>query len=156
MGGIDSVAIALSESPTIEDFGQAVGMTEQEVENLKVILVSVEQGDIGILHSLGIMVAGLASASLDNLDAASLETPCSLTEGSGCHGTWLQMIIMQTKVQKHLEELSKSSNSCFKLWPRKISCLSIQVLHLFHLFVKSFWFFPVLEAHSGAKQPRDN
>ena len=57
MGGIDSVAIALSESPTIEDFGQAVGMTEQEVENLKVILVSVEQGDIGILHSLGIMVA---------------------------------------------------------------------------------------------------
>ena len=57
MGGIDFVAIALSESPTIEDFGQAVGMTEQEVENLKVILVSVEQGDIGILHSLGIMVA---------------------------------------------------------------------------------------------------
>ena len=56
MGGIDFVAIALSESPTIEDFGQAVGMTDQEVENLKVILVSVEQGDIGILHSLGIMV----------------------------------------------------------------------------------------------------
>ena len=57
MGGIDFVAIALSESPTIEDFGQAVGMTDQEVDNLKVILVSVEQGDIGILHSLGIMVA---------------------------------------------------------------------------------------------------
>ena len=56
MGGIDLVAIALSESPTIDEFGQAVGMTEQEVENLKVILVSVEQGDIGILHSLGIMV----------------------------------------------------------------------------------------------------
>ena len=56
MGGIDLVAIALSESPTIEEFGRAVGMTEQEVENLKVILVSVEQGDIGILHSLGIMV----------------------------------------------------------------------------------------------------
>ena len=59
MGGIDLVAIALSESPTIEDFGLAVGMAENEIENLKVILVSVEQGDIGILHSLGIMVGAL-------------------------------------------------------------------------------------------------
>ena len=33
------VAIALSESPTIEEFGLAVGMTENEIENLKVILV---------------------------------------------------------------------------------------------------------------------
>ena len=56
MGGIDMVAIALSESPTIDDFGLAVGMGVKEIENLKVILVSVEQGDIGILHSLGIMV----------------------------------------------------------------------------------------------------
>ena len=94
MGGIELVAIALSESPTIEEFGLAVGMTENEIENLKVILVrkgiemklnlprevcvhylingltvlqykflfnsnafsSVEQGDIGILGSLGIMV----------------------------------------------------------------------------------------------------
>ena len=59
MGGIDLVAIALSESPTIEDFGLAVGMAENEIENLNVILVSVEQGDIGILHSLGIMVGAL-------------------------------------------------------------------------------------------------
>ena len=59
MGGIDVVAIALSESPTIDDFGLAVGMEHDEIENLKVILVSVEQGDIGILHSLGIMVNSL-------------------------------------------------------------------------------------------------
>lgn len=39
MGGIELVAIALSESPTIEEFGRAVGMTENEIENLKVILV---------------------------------------------------------------------------------------------------------------------
>ena len=44
------------ESPTIEDFGKAVGMSDQEVENLKLILFSVEQGDVGILHSLGIRV----------------------------------------------------------------------------------------------------
>ena len=45
-----------AESPCIEDFGHEVGMTKQEVDNLRLILVSVEQGDIGILHSLGIMV----------------------------------------------------------------------------------------------------
>ena len=45
------------ESPTIEDFGEAVGMSKQEVENLKLILFSVEQGDVGILHSLGIKVS---------------------------------------------------------------------------------------------------
>ena len=44
------------ESPNIEDFGVAVGMSKQEVENLKLILFSVEQGDVGILHSLGIKV----------------------------------------------------------------------------------------------------
>ena len=44
------------ESPTIEDFGEVIGMTRQETDNLKLILVSVEQGDIGILHSLGIKV----------------------------------------------------------------------------------------------------
>ena len=31
-------------------------MSKQEVENLKLILFSVEQGDVGILHSLGIKV----------------------------------------------------------------------------------------------------
>ena len=31
-------------------------MSDQEVENLKLILFSVEQGDVGILHSLGIRV----------------------------------------------------------------------------------------------------
>ena len=45
------------ESPTIEDFGEAVQMSKQEVENLKLILFSVEQGDVGILHSLGIKVS---------------------------------------------------------------------------------------------------
>ena len=45
------------ESPTIEDFGEAVEMSKQEVENLKLILFSVEQGDVGILHSLGIKVS---------------------------------------------------------------------------------------------------
>ena len=45
-----------SESPTIEDFGNEVGMTRQEVYNLRLILFGMEQGDIGILLSLGLMV----------------------------------------------------------------------------------------------------
>ena len=51
-----TIAICAVESPTIEDFGEVIGMTKQETDNLKLILVSVEQGDIGILHSLGIKV----------------------------------------------------------------------------------------------------
>ena len=46
----------ISESPTIEDFGNEVGMTRQEVYNLRLILFGMEQGDIGILLSLGLMV----------------------------------------------------------------------------------------------------
>ena len=53
---IYTIAICAVESPTIEDFGEVIGMTKQETDNLKLILVSVEQGDIGILHSLGIKV----------------------------------------------------------------------------------------------------
>ena len=84
MGGINKVAIALSgksvfisykkvfliwfscewhfctfvslESPSIDNFGMDIGMTKNEIDNLRLILVSVEQGDIGILHSLGIKV----------------------------------------------------------------------------------------------------
>merc|ERR1712112_353834 len=48
MGGIDKVAISLSESPTIEDFGNEVGMTRQEVDNLRLILFGVDQGDIAL------------------------------------------------------------------------------------------------------------
>ena len=45
-----------SESPTIEDFGNEVGMTKQEVDNLRLILFGVDKGNIGILLSLGLMV----------------------------------------------------------------------------------------------------
>ena len=60
--------IFTSESPTIEDFGNEVGMTRQEVDNLRLILVSVEQGDIGILHSLGLMVRLLNLISIERED----------------------------------------------------------------------------------------
>ena len=40
------------ESPTIEDFGEAVGMSKQEVENLKLILFSVEQGDVAWIEAV--------------------------------------------------------------------------------------------------------
>ena len=45
-----------TECPTIDDFGAEVGLSGPEVDNLSLTLVSVEQGDVGILHSLGIKV----------------------------------------------------------------------------------------------------
>ena len=66
-----------SESPTIEDFGYEIGMTAQETENLKLILVSVEQGDLGILHSLGIKVGDYCSLQQMNHDIlANQQVPC--------------------------------------------------------------------------------
>ena len=66
-----------SESPTIEDVGYEIGMTAQETENLKLILVSVEQGDLGILHSLGIKVGDYCSLQQMNHDIlANQQVPC--------------------------------------------------------------------------------
>ena len=55
MSGISALFVSL-ESPSIDNFGMDIGMTKNEIDNLRLILVSVEQGDIGILHSLGIKV----------------------------------------------------------------------------------------------------
>ena len=48
-----------TESATIDDFGSATQMTPQDLENLKMIFISMEQGDLGILKALGIMVSQL-------------------------------------------------------------------------------------------------
>ena len=47
----------VSESPTIDDFGSALRMSEQDIQNLRMVFISVEQGDIGILKALGMMVS---------------------------------------------------------------------------------------------------
>merc|ERR1711872_609968 len=54
LGGVDQVAIALAESQTIEDFGEKMKLQRTDVEHLRSVFMAVENGDIGMLKSLGI------------------------------------------------------------------------------------------------------
>merc|ERR1711983_285444 len=54
MGGVNTVAIALSESQTIEDFGETLHLDRSDLEHLRSVFLAVENGDIGMLKSLGI------------------------------------------------------------------------------------------------------
>jgi len=54
LGGVDVVAIALSESQTIEDFGHSLHLPRADIEHLRSVFMAVENGDIGMLKSLGI------------------------------------------------------------------------------------------------------
>ena len=71
MGGVSAVSIALSgklvhaskmksfnflESPTISDFAAALSMSPQDIQNLRLIFHSLEQGDLGLLRALNIQV----------------------------------------------------------------------------------------------------
>ncbi|CAB3361962.1 IDLSRF-like peptide isoform X2 [Cloeon dipterum] len=54
LGGVDKVAITLSESQTIEDFGAALHLMRSDLEHLRSVFIAVENGDLGMLKSLGI------------------------------------------------------------------------------------------------------
>jgi len=54
LGGVQNVAIALSESHTIEDFGKALHLMRSDLEHLRSVFLAVENGDMGMLKSLGI------------------------------------------------------------------------------------------------------
>lgn len=54
LGGVDKVAIALSESQTIEDFGAALHLLRSDLEHLRSVFMAVENGDLGMLKSIGI------------------------------------------------------------------------------------------------------
>jgi hypothetical protein len=54
LGGVDNVAIALSESKTIEDFGETLHLDRHDIEHLRSVFLAVENGDLGMLKSLGI------------------------------------------------------------------------------------------------------
>jgi len=54
LGGVDFVAIALSESQTIEDFGHSLQLPRNDIDHLRSVFMAVENGDIGMLKSLGI------------------------------------------------------------------------------------------------------
>ncbi|XP_042877393.1 IDLSRF-like peptide [Penaeus japonicus] len=54
LGGVQKVAVALSESQTIDDFGRSLNLMKSDVEHLRSVFMAVENGDIGMLKSLGI------------------------------------------------------------------------------------------------------
>ncbi|XP_033343067.1 prohormone-4 isoform X1 [Megalopta genalis] len=54
LGGVNAVAIALSESQTIEDFGAALHLMRADLEYLRTVFIAVENGDLGMLKSIGI------------------------------------------------------------------------------------------------------
>nr|CAG4649706.1 EOG090X0E3B [Scapholeberis mucronata] len=59
LGGVERVAIALSESQTIGDFGAALRLMRSDLEHLRSIFVGVRSGDMTALSSLGIKDAEL-------------------------------------------------------------------------------------------------
>lgn len=53
LGGVGKVAIALSESQTIEDFGAALHLMRSDVDHLRDVFLAVENGDVRTLRGLG-------------------------------------------------------------------------------------------------------
>jgi len=54
LGGVRKVAIALSQSQTIDEFGDVLHLEKSDVDHLRSVFMAVENGDIGLLKSLGI------------------------------------------------------------------------------------------------------
>jgi len=53
LGGVERVAIALSESQTLGDFGAALRLMRSDVEHLRSVFVAVHNGDMNVLTQLG-------------------------------------------------------------------------------------------------------
>ena len=49
-----SFSFFFAESQTIEDFGETLHLDQSDVEHLRSVFLAVENGDIGMLKSLGI------------------------------------------------------------------------------------------------------
>ena len=64
LGGVDNVAIALSESQTIEDFERELQLQRADVQHLRSLLIAVENGDDGMLKSLGIKDSELGDVKI--------------------------------------------------------------------------------------------
>ena len=53
-----------SESATIDDFGEKMSLHRTDVEHLRSVFMAVENGDIGMLKSLGIRVHTYLNGSI--------------------------------------------------------------------------------------------
>ncbi|KAF8778619.1 IDLSRF-like peptide isoform X1 [Argiope bruennichi] len=69
LGGVNKVAVALSESETLDDFGKALHLMRSDLEHLRNVFMAVETGDMSLLKSLGIRDSELADVKffLDKL-----------------------------------------------------------------------------------------
>ena len=45
---------SILESKTIEDFGEALDLERHDIEHLRAVFLAVENGDLGMLKSIGI------------------------------------------------------------------------------------------------------
>ncbi|XP_076321866.1 IDLSRF-like peptide [Tachypleus tridentatus] len=64
LGGVEKVAIALSESDTIEDFGKILNLMRSDLEHLRHVFMAVETGDLSMLRALGFRDSELADVKL--------------------------------------------------------------------------------------------
>ncbi|KAH9412723.1 IDLSRF-like peptide [Dermatophagoides pteronyssinus] len=64
LGGSHQVAVALSESETLDDFASALHLMKSDKEHLRNILIAVESGDLGLLKSMGIRDSELTDLKL--------------------------------------------------------------------------------------------
>lgn len=64
LGGSHKVAVALSESETLDDFAAALHLMKNDKEHLRNILIAVESGDLGLLRSMGIRDSELTDLKL--------------------------------------------------------------------------------------------
>lgn len=48
------LVLSLPESQTIDEFGRSLNLMKSDVEHLRSVFMAVENGDIGMLKSLGI------------------------------------------------------------------------------------------------------
>lgn len=59
LGGVEKVAIALSETQTIDDFSRALHLMRSDMRHLRAVFQAVEHGDLSMLQKLGIHDAEL-------------------------------------------------------------------------------------------------
>uniref|UniRef100_A0A1W7RA97 Low Density Lipoprotein Receptor n=1 Tax=Hadrurus spadix TaxID=141984 RepID=A0A1W7RA97_9SCOR len=64
LGGVQKVAIALSESETLEDFGAALHLMRSDLDHLRNVFTAVESGDLSLLKALGIRDSELADVKV--------------------------------------------------------------------------------------------
>lgn len=69
VGGLEKVAIALSESKTVDDFGRVLHLLTSDVDHMRNVLSAVEEGNLEMLRDMGIKESAIGDVKffLDKL-----------------------------------------------------------------------------------------